>query len=303
MGILKVHTRKVVLIPGVDLSIIARGTPGFSGADLANLVNEAALLAARRNKKAIGMEELEEARDKVRWGRERKSRTMSDEDRRITAYHEAGHALVLHPIPETEPLHKVTIIPRGMAYLGATMQLPEQDRYTESKRELLGQITGMMGGRVAEEIMFGEITSGASNDIKNATLMARKMVCEWGMSDKLGPMTFGEREEHIFLGREISRSVDYSDETAIEIDREVRRIIDECYLKAKNLVLENKDKLIAVAETLLKKEVLEGKEVEAIVSGKVVPQVEPSANPYERILKKRPQPEEGTGEPHAGVAP
>lgn len=301
LGILKVHTRKVMLAPGIDLSIVARGTPGFSGADLANLVNEAALLAARNSKKSISIEELEEARDKVRWGRERKSRTISEEDRRITAYHESGHALVLHLLPETEPLHKVTIIPRGIAYLGATMQLPETDRYTESKKELLGQIAGMMGGRAAEEIMFGEISSGAANDIKTATFLARKMVCEWGMSEKLGPMTFGEREEHIFLGREISRSVDYSEATALEIDREVRGIIEQCYLRAKNLLLENKDKLIGVAETLLKKEVMDGKEVEAIVSGKVVPQLEPSENPYVRILKKRTS-EGETGEPHAGVA-
>lgn len=301
LGILKVHSRKVAVGQEVDFNIIARGTPGFSGADLASLVNEAALLAARKNKKMVTMEEFEEARDKVRWGRERKSRTMSEEDRRITAYHESGHAIVLHLLPETEPLHKVTIIPRGVAYLGATMQLPQEDRYTESKREVLGQIAGMMGGRVAEEIMFGEITSGASNDIKNATMFARKMVCEWGMSEKLGPMTFGDKEEHIFLGKELSKSVDYSEATAIEIDKEVRHIIDQCYQRAKAILTENKDKLIGVAETLLKKEVLDGKEVEAIVSGKVVPQVEISANPYERILKKRTTNEEKTGESNAGV--
>lgn len=301
LGILKVHTQKVMLTKDVDLSVVARGTPGFSGADLANLVNEAALLAARNDKKSIGLEELEEARDKVRWGRERRSRTISEEDRRITAYHESGHALVLHLLPETEPLHKVTIIPRGMAYLGATMQLPEQDRYTESRKELLGQIAGMMGGRVAEEVMFGEISSGAANDIKNATNLARKMVCEWGMSEKLGPMTFGEREEHIFLGREITRSVDYSESTAIDIDKEVRRIIDESYQRARKLILENKDKLIALAETLLKKEVMEGKEVEAIIDGKVVPQVTPSINPYGRLLKRR-SPEEFNGNTNVGTA-
>ncbi len=304
LGILKVHTKRVILAQDVDLSIIARGTPGFSGADLANLVNEAALLAARHGKKSISLPEMEEARDKVRWGRERKSRNLSEEDKRITAYHESGHALVLHLLPETEPLHKVTIIPRGVAYLGATMQLPERDKYTESKKEILGQIAGMMGGRVAEEIMFGEITSGAANDIKNATNLARKMVCEWGMSDKLGPMTFGEHEEHIFLGREISKSVDYSESTAIEIDREVRRIIDECYQRAKSIIVENKDKLIAVAETLIKKEVMEGKEVEAIISGKVIPHIEPSANPYDRILKKRSQQDvQAIHEPNIESAP
>ncbi|MBI1870616.1 MAG: ATP-dependent metallopeptidase FtsH/Yme1/Tma family protein [Chlamydiae bacterium] len=290
LGILKVHTQKVILTKDVDLSMIARGTPGFSGADLANLVNEAALLAARSGKKSIDLGELEEARDKVRWGRERKSRIISAEDRRITAYHESGHALVLQLLPETEPLHKVTIIPRGLAYLGATMQLPQTDRYTQAKKELLGQITGMMGGRVAEELTFGEVTSGACSDLKNATQMARKMVCEWGMSEKLGPMTFGEREEHIFLGREISRSVDYSEATALNIDQEVRKIIDECYQRAKKLVEENRDKLIGIAETLLKREVMEGKEIEAIVSGKVVPQVDPTINPYDKILRKRSDP-------------
>ncbi len=274
-GILKVHVRKIPLGKNVDLSMIARGTPGFSGADLANLVNEAALAAARVGKKNVSMPELEEARDKVKWGRERRSRQLDEADKKVTAYHEGGHALVLELIEETEPLHKVTIIPRGIAYLGATMQLPEKDRYMESKKELLGQICGMMGGRLAEEIIFGDITSGAHSDLKTATTVARKMVCEWGMSEKMGPMTFGNREEHIFLGKEISRTVDYSESTAIEIDREVRKIIDECYNRARKLILDNKDKLIKIATYLLEREVLNGDEISKIVRGEPLDEFKP----------------------------
>ncbi len=269
--ILKVHVKSITLARSVSLSRIARGTPGFSGADLANLVNEAALLAARHNKKSVGMVELEEARDKVRWGRERKSRVMDEEDRKVTAYHEAGHALVIALIPETEPLHKVTIIPRGMAYLGATMQLPEKDRYLEFKKKILGVIAGMFGGRAAEEMIFGDITAGSRNDIKVATALARRMVCEWGMSEKMGPMTYGEREEHLFLGREITRSSDYSEETAREIDREIKLIIEECYSRAKKLLAENRDKLVALARALLEYEVLDDVEIGQILeTGKLV---------------------------------
>ena len=294
-GILKVHTRKVPMAKSVDLTRIARGTPGFSGADLANLVNEAALLAARNGKKNIMMHELEEARDKVRWGRERRSKQLDEEDRKVTAHHEGGHALVLELIGDVEPLHKVTIIPRGIAYLGATMQLPEKDRYLESKKELLGQICGMMGGRLAEEIMFGDITSGAHNDLKNATTVAHKMVCEWGMSEKMGPMTFGDRQEHIFLGREISRTVDYSESTAIDIDKEVRKIIDECYARARKLLLDNKDKLIKIATYLLEREVLSGEEITKIVRGEAldpvqIPAEEPTATTADTIEKARPEP-------------
>ena len=263
--ILRVHAAKVVLGPDVDLGRVARGTPWFSGADLANLVNEAALLAARRDKKAVTMDEMEEARDKVRWGRERRSRVMDEEDRRVTAYHEAGHALVLSLIPDTEPLHKVTIIPRGIAYLGATMQLPEKDRYHEFRKKILGELAGFMGGRVAEEMIFGDVTAGARSDIKYATKVARQMVCEWGMSEKLGPMTFGEREEHLFLGREVSRAIDYSEMTAQEIDREVRRIIEESHGRARSLLEANREKLIVLAEALLEHEVLTGDEVEEII--------------------------------------
>ena len=265
--ILKVHTKKIILGESVDLKVIARGTPMFSGADLANLVNEAALLAARQNKKSVGLEELEESRDKVRWGRERKSRKLDEKDRTVTAYHEAGHALLMELLEETEPLHKVTIIPRGMAYLGATMQLPEKDKYHQFKKELLGDITGLMGGRIAEELVYGDITSGARSDIKIATGLARKMVCEWGMSEKMGPVTFGEREEHLFLGREMSRKVDYSEETAEIIDEEIKKIVNECYNRGKDLLTTHKDKLEEITQALLTKEVLDGKDVTKIVKG------------------------------------
>ena len=267
--ILKVHCRHIKLNKNVDLKVIARGTPMFSGADIANLVNEAALLAARQNKKAVNLEELEEARDKVRWGRERRSRVLDEKDKKITAYHESGHALLLELLEGVEPLHKVTIIPRGMAYLGATMQLPEKDKYHEFRKEALAQITGLMGGRIAEEMTFGDITSGARSDIKEATRIARLMVCEWGMSEKLGPMTFGNREEHLFLGREITRRVDYSEATAMEIDKEIKRIIDECYDRGEKMMTANKDKLEKIALLLLEKEVLDGKKITEIVTGEV----------------------------------
>ena len=203
--ILKVHARDVKLAKDVDFKVIARGTPGFSGADLANLINEAALLAARNDKKGVGMEEMEEARDKVRWGRERRSRVMDEKDKKITAYHEAGHALVMCKLEFTEPLHKVTIIPRGM-YLGATFSLPEKDKYHESKKQLLDEIAGIMGGRIAEELIFGDYTSGAAGDIKQATHIARKMVTEWGMSEKIGMVNVSDREEHLFLGRDLFKA-------------------------------------------------------------------------------------------------
>jgi len=272
LEILKVHAEKIILKKGIDLERIARGTPGFSGADLANLVNEAALLAARRDRRSVEMEDLEEARDKVRWGRERRSRVIDDEDRKVTAYHEAGHALVLQMIPETEPLHKVTIIPRGIAYLGATMQLPEKDRYHYFRSRILGELAGLFGGRVAEELIFGDITAGARSDIKRATELARRMVCEWGMSDRLGPMTFGQREEHIFLGREVTRSIDYSEHTALSIDEEVKRIINEAYGRARDIVEENRPALEAIARALLRYEVLDGEDVVSLIrSGRVRP--------------------------------
>ncbi len=262
--ILKVHARAVKLSKDVDFTVIARGTPGFSGADLANLINEAALLAARSDKKGVGMEELEEARDKVRWGRERRSRVMDEKDKKVTAYHEAGHALVMFKLDFTEPLHKVTIIPRGM-YLGATFSLPVKDKYHESKKQLLDEVAGIMGGRIAEELTFGDSTSGASGDIKQATHIARKMVTEWGMSEKIGMVNVSEHEEHMFLGRDLFKGREVSEQTARDIDEEVRRIIDAAYARAKEILVSNKDKLIALAEALLEYETLDAAEITEII--------------------------------------
>lgn len=265
--ILKIHTKRVKLSPNVDLRRIARGTPGFSGADLANLVNEAALLAARRNADAVEMKDLEEARDKVRWGRERRSRVLDDEEKRLTAYHESGHAVVLAVEKDCEPLHKVTIIPRGAA-LGATMQLPEKDRYTQSERKLRAMLVGLMGGRAAEDLVFGEVTTGAQNDLKQATRIARMMVCEWGMSKKLGPRSFGEREELLFLGREVTRTQEYSEYTARVIDEEVDAILRTAYERALEILRTYRDRLDMVAGLLLERETLEGYEVEEIIKYK-----------------------------------
>ena len=263
-AILKIHARKVKLDATVQLRHLARGTPGFSGADLANLMNEAALLAARRGADAIAVKDLEEARDKVRWGRERRSRVLDDKEKRMTACHEAGHAIALALTEGTEPLHKVTIIPRGRA-LGATIQLPEKDKYTEGRKQLRGMITGMMGGRAAEKICFDDITTGAASDIKQATHIARLMVTEWGMSDELGPQCFANREELLFLGREVSRSNDISEETARKIDAEVKRIIDECYHNALDLLTRNRDKLDLMTSFLVERETLDGRDVDDLL--------------------------------------
>lgn len=264
-GILKVHTRKIPLDEGVDVSVIARGTPGFTGADLANIVNEAALNAARYNKKVVTMVDFEIAKDKVTMGAERKSMVISDEEKRITAYHEAGHTLVGLNIPNIDPVHKVTIIPRGMA-LGVTMYLPEKDRLSATKEYLLGQIAMCMGGRIAEDIFIGSITTGASNDIEKATETARAMVCEYGMSD-LGPLTFGKKEEQIFLGREIAQHRDYSEDTAIKIDSEVKKIVAEQYARAENIIREHKDAMIRLAEALLEFETLDSIQIRRVVAG------------------------------------
>src|SRR5262247_2978 len=262
--ILKVHTKKVPVAVDVELEKIARGTPGFSGADLENLVNEAALWAARQNKKEVATVNFEMAKDKVLMGAERKSMILSEEEKRTTAYHEAGHALMAKLLPGTDPVHKVTIIPRGRA-LGVTMQLPTDDRHNYTKEFLYNTLAILMGGRVAEELVLKNITTGAGNDIERATDLARKMVCEWGMSEKLGPMTFGKKDEEIFLGRDFTQKVDYSQQTAIEIDAEVRRIIQESYHRAKDLLKTNLRLLHKVAEMLLEKEVLDGSEIDAIV--------------------------------------
>ncbi|HVV00440.1 MAG TPA: ATP-dependent zinc metalloprotease FtsH [Verrucomicrobiae bacterium] len=274
-AILKVHAKNVKLSPSVDLSVIARGTPGYSGAELANLLNEAALLAASTNKKAVTMEELEEARDKVRWGRERRSLAMTDEDKKFTAWHEAGHALVNVVLQHTHPLHKVTIIPRGQA-LGSTMSLPKTDVFNRRRKEMLDMIAVTMAGRIAEEIVSGDISSGAAGDIQQATNMARAMVTQWGMSDRIGMIQYGDDDEYVFLGREMGRAKVYSESTAEGIDLEVKRIIDEAYLCAKNIITTNQDKLELIAKSLLEYETLDGAQVEEIVrTGKFTPRPTP----------------------------
>ena len=259
--ILGVHTRKTVLSTEIDLSVIARGTPGFSGADLANLVNEAALLAARNDKKEIEISDMEEAKDKVLMGVERRSMIIPYQERRNAAYHEAGHALVAKMIPDSDPIHKVTIIPRGRA-LGLTQQLPIDERHTYSKDYLLDSITILLGGRAAEEIVLNHQTTGAGNDIERATEIARKMVCEWGMSEEMGPLNYGRKEEPVFLGKEMHRQRDFSENTAKDIDAELKAIVSGCFERAKGLLLGNIDALHAIATALLEKEVLDGQEID-----------------------------------------
>ena len=271
--ILRVHTRKIPLAEDVDLSVLARGTPGFSGADLANMVNEAALAAARQNRKAVLQYDFELAKDKVLMGVERKSLLLTDAEKKNTAYHEAGHALVAAKMPNSDPLHKVTIIPRGMA-LGVTMQLPTGDRHNYYKNYLETEIAILMGGRIAEELFLNVLSTGAGNDIERATEMARKMVCEWGMSD-LGPMTFGKKEEQIFLGREIAQHRDYSEDTAIKIDQEVRKLVNAGYTMAKQVISDNRDVLERIARALIEREVLDANEIKMLVEGQELPPVQP----------------------------
>ena len=289
--ILRVHTRKIPLNDDVNLAVLARGTPGFSGADLANMVNEAALVAARQNRKTVLMWDFEQAKDKVLMGAERKSMLLSDEEKKVTAYHEAGHALVAALREHSDPLHKVTIIPRGMA-LGVTMQLPVDDKHTYTRDYLETRLAIMMGGRVAEELFLHTMTTGAGNDIEQASDLARKMVCEFGMST-LGPMTFGKKEEQIFLGREISQHRDFSEETARKIDQEVRRFVDEGYQSATNILKNNGPILEKIAATLLVREVLDAGEVEMLIEGKELPErVDPNAQPpkedVQQVLKPAP---------------
>jgi len=290
--ILRVHTRKVPIGDDVDLSIIARGTPGFSGADLANLVNEAALWAARQNRKFVTMADFEMSKDKVLMGVERKSMILSDEEKKNTAYHEAGHALVAAMTPGADPVHKVTIIPRGMA-LGLTMQLPEDDKHTYTREYLEAMLAVLMGGRSAEEIFLGHITTGAGNDIERSTDIARNMVCEWGMSE-LGPLAFGKKDEAIFLGREIAQHRDYSEDTAIQIDKEVRRIVNAAYEKARGLLSDNRDVLERIAQALLEREVIDAAEVKLLMEGKPLPEklrTPPQAPPAPSVEPKPVRPE------------
>jgi cell division protease FtsH len=268
-GILVVHTRKIPLSDDVDPSVLARGTSGFSGADLANLVNEAALNAARYNQKAVKMADFEYAKDKVMMGTERRSMVISEAEKRVTAIHEAGHALLTVVLPNADPIHKVTIIPRGMA-LGLTQQLPVDEKHNYSRDYLMDQIAILLGGRIAEETCIGGITTGAGNDLERATDLARRMVCEWGMSDAMGPLTFGKKEEQIFLGREIAQHQDYSEDTAVQIDQEVRRIVSQNYDRARDALTANKDALMRISDELLTREVLDGEQVKKIVAGEPI---------------------------------
>jgi len=264
-AILKVHARRIQLEDQSFLTKIARGTPGSSGADLENIINEAALLAARRNKEKVGLDDLEEARDKVCWGRERRSMMLEEEDKRITAYHEAGHAVVGRAVPLNEPIHKVTIIPRSMGMLGSTILLPEKDRHHTFREQILATICMLYGGRAAEEAAFGDITGGACNDIERATELARRMVCEWGMSRVLGPIAFGAKEETLFLGREVTRHQAYSEQTAMAIDEEVKEILADCYQKAKIIIAEKRAALDRIVAKLMEQEVLDGSELETLM--------------------------------------
>jgi cell division protease FtsH len=264
--ILRVHTRKIPLAEDVTLDVLARATPGFSGADLANLVNEAALAAARVSKKVVFQDDFESAKDKVLMGSERRSLIISDEEKRLTAYHEAGHALVASFMPQADPIHKVTIIPRGMA-LGVTQQLPIDDRHNYTREYLEAMLSVMMGGRVSEQMFMGVLTTGAGDDLNKATEMVRKMVCEWGMSDRLGPLTFGKKEEQIFLGREIAQHKDYSESTAVLIDEELKRLANEAYQRAETIIGEKREALVRIAEALLEYEVLDGDEVKQLLNG------------------------------------
>lgn len=297
--ILRVHTRNVVLEKGVDLKVLARRTPGFSGADLANSVNEAALLAARRDKDRVDMQDFEDAIDRVMAGPEKRSKAMSEKEKRIVAYHEAGHALMYHFLEELDPLHKVSILPRGRA-LGYTMHLPADDKFLTGRNELHGTITALLGGRVAEEIALGEITTGASNDLERATALAHRIVCEWGMSHRLGPITFGKNESTVFLGRDIAKDRGYSEEIAFEIDKEIRRIVDECYARARNLLETHRDKLDMLANSLLEREVLDKQQVELLFEGQLPPFDNNSKKPA--MVDESPQPQSG-GEKRAEDLP
>jgi cell division protease FtsH len=296
--ILRVHAKKVKLADSVDLAVVARATPGFSGAELANVINEAALLAARRGLKAITLHELEEARDKVRWGRERRSLAMSEKEKISTAWHEAGHALVNVMLEHTHPLHKVTIIPRGH-FLGATMYLPEGDKYSTQRKEALDLLAVTAAGRISEELYTQDVSNGAAGDIKQMTRLARKMVCEWGMSDRLGMVEYGEHEDYVFLARDMSRSREYSESTAQEIDREVRRLVDEAYNRAKQIITENRSKLETIAKALLEYETLDAEQIKDIIEHGEM-RNPPSTPPKQPTPPPIPQPEQ---RPESGFPP
>ena len=292
-GILAVHTRKIPMADDVDIRVLARGTVGFTGADLANLVNEAALQAARANKKLVTMYNFEFAKDKVLMGAERRSMIVTDDEKKITAIHEAGHALLGVLLPLADPIHKVTIIPRGMA-LGLTQQLPIDEKHNYSRGYLMDQIALLMGGRIAEELTTGDITTGAGNDLERATDMARRMVCEWGMSGSMGPLTFGKKEEQIFLGREIAQHQDYSEDTALKIDAEVKRIVTDNYDRATLILTEHKDRLTDIADALLAREVLDADQVRRLAYGQPLEDPPPSSVPPVEGLRDRSREKERT---------
>jgi cell division protease FtsH len=293
-GILRVHTKNIPLAEDVHLDVLAKGTPGLAGAELANLVNEAALLAARQNARSVTMQHFEESKDKVMMGMERKSLIISEKERKVTSYHEIGHVLVARKLPEADPVHKVTIIPRGRA-LGLTTYLPIDEKHTYSKAYLLAMITYALGGRAAEKLVFGELTTGAGNDIERATEIARKMVCEWGMSDKLGPLAYGQRDEEIFLGRQITRTRNFSEDTAITIDAEIKKIISTCMKRAEQILTDNMDVLHKLAETLLDREILDAAEIDTIMRGEVLPPTERRRNGSRAASAAAPSPETKTG--------
>jgi cell division protease FtsH len=301
-----VHTRKIPLGDDVDLGQIARGTPGMSGADLANMVNEAALLAARRNRKKVTMADLQDAKDKVMLGLERKSLVMTEEERRSTAYHESGHALVAWLLPGSDPVDKITIIPRGRA-LGITSYLPREERYSRSKEDLIRSLCMLMGGRAAEYLIFNHLTTGAANDIERATSLARRMVCELGMSESLGPLTFGKKEEMVFLGREIATHKDYSEQTAQMIDQEVRAMVERAYERSLSLLSENKDKLHVLGGALLEREVLDGDQMERLLRGETLEPFRKAEEPDPQQPPSEPKPvrvdEPGRIEPFPPPAP
>jgi cell division protease FtsH len=299
-GILAVHTKKIPLSDDVDIVVLARGTSGFSGADLANLVNEAALNAARYNQKVVRMLDFEFAKDKVLMGAERRSMIISESEKRVTAIHEAGHALLTVTLPNADPIHKVTIIPRGMA-LGVTQQLPIDEKHNYSREYLADQIAILLGGRIAEEITIGSITTGAGNDLERATDLARRMVCEWGMSDAMGPLTFGKKEEQIFLGREIAQHQDYSEDTALRIDQEVKRFVTNNYERAQKLLIEHKQRLLDLADALLARETLDAEQVKRLASG--LPLDEPVPAPAPNVPAAAPQDVRGRAKERPSIVP
>jgi cell division protease FtsH len=277
-AILRVHAKNVKLADGVELAVIARRTPGFSGADLANLINEAALLAARRNKKSVEMPDLEEAIDRVMAGPERRTRVISDSEKKIVAFHESGHTIVGKKVDKFHSVHKVSIIPRGHAALGATWYLPKEERFLASKTELLNRITALLGGRTAEELTFGDVTTGAGDDLNRATEIAHAMICEYGMSEKLGSVTLGRKDELVFIGRDLMKEKNYSEQTAQMIDTEVKRIVEECHKKAMEILKKNRKFLKVMAEALLEREVLDSADVDDILAGRKISSKPPAKN-------------------------